>query len=96
MKYRCEECEDTGRVGDLGPGGIYRNGKQVNNETAACDECRPNSLDVANAMRRARGETPCAACDGRGWNEVDTGDGRSDGNLYTEPCEICDGTGVEG
>lgn len=67
----------------------------VRKKMVPCKDCDRNALGVANALRKARGETPCGECEGRGWNEVDTSDGRSDSNLYTEPCESCDGTGVE-
>lgn len=50
--------------------------------------------DGAFALRMDRGDTPCDACGGRGWNEVDTGDGRSDANICKEMCDLCEGHGV--
>ena len=39
-------------------------------------------------------QVECEECEGRGALEVDTGDGRSDNELITEPCESCYGSGV--
>ena len=67
--------------------------KKKSGEALPAAPCSP-SLDVANALRKARGEKICDACQGRGWNEIDTGDGRSDGNIYSETCDECNGIGI--
>ena len=44
----CEECEGTGRVGDIGPGGIYHNVRLTNNESARCDDCGGSGISEPN------------------------------------------------
>lgn len=44
----CDECEGTGRVGDMGPGGIYHKGRLANHETARCDECGGSGISKQN------------------------------------------------
>lgn len=39
-------------------------------------------------------QVECGECEGIGSHEADTGDGRSDNELITEPCDVCYGSGV--
>lgn len=42
-KYKCDECHDTGHIGDMGPG------RAGNNEYVPCD-CRRDKRSVATSM----------------------------------------------
>lgn len=41
----CPDCQDTGWIGDQGPGGLYRNGKRTHNDEVA--PCGCNAADRA-------------------------------------------------